>query len=418
MRRELSISIVDQAMMSGFSLVLNLAMIALATPQEFGFFAIILAGMLVLQAGQDALISQPLNILLPGRDQEAQERALDMLSGINRLMVGAALSIACALAWIYSAPLALGTAIAFFLCVTVARNYTRAIFIVRGQVARTFVQDVVFILVTIFAGALLWKHTDPVTSVVAGLGIGNVAALAACRPSIGKRRSRTVESVQAYRDVWTYTKWALLSGMQTEGQTRGYIFIAEAWKGAATLGLLQVGRMLLAPLSLIATAWGRIARPRMVAHFHHSRPREAYAILGSGVLIILVISLLYGSAVAAAWSPIEQYIFRGRYGDMGAMAALWWLYTTVFALNSCAATLLEVQRRFRALAMLEMVTTAVCLGTLIGLSLTELPTISVVITLVVVQILYGAGMLTIIVLDERLRERLPGSPLLRSETHP
>src|SRR5690606_16931011 len=146
--------------------------------------------------------------------------------------------------------------------------------------------------------------------------------------------------------------------------------------------------------------WGRIARPRMVAHFHNARPRDAYAILGGGVLIILAMSLFYGAVIAAAWSLIEEYIFRGRYGDMRTMAAVWWLYTTVAALNSCAATLLEVQRRFRALAMLEMATAAFCLATLVGLSLTDLPTLSVVITLVVVQAVYGAGMLAIIARGE------------------
>lgn len=417
MNRELGISILDQAMMSGFSLALNLAMIALASPKEFGFFVIVLTAMLILQAAQNALITQPLNFLLPGRDAQTQDRELVMLSGINRLMVVLALVLACTLAWFYEARPLLAAAIAFYLAMTVMRDYTRDIFIVRGQVARTFAQDMVFILSSICAAALLWQNTDPVTAVVAGLGVGNVVALAVCRPGTGKRRSRMTEYLSAYRDVWTYTKWALLSGMQTEGQTRGYVFITEAWKGAATLGMLQVGRMLLAPLLLIAAAWGRIARPRMVAHFHNSRPGEAYAILGGGVLIILVMSLVYGAAVAAAWSLIEQYIFRERYGDMRMMAAVWWLYTTVCALNSCAATLLEVQRRFRALAMLEMATAALCIGVLLALSLTALPTISVVITLVVVQTIYGLGMLAIIVRGEP-GGKLPDAALSQEGVRP
>ena len=248
---------------------------------------------------------------------------------------------------------------------------------------------------------------------VGGLGVASLLALTAFRPELAWQRGRILEQFRAYRSPWSYTRWALLSGMQTEAQTRGYVFITEAWKGAATLGMLQVGRLLLAPLLLIAAAWGRIARPRMVAHFHNSRPREAYAILGGGVVLILVMSIVYGAVIAAAWALIEEYIFRGRYGDMRMMAFVWWLYTAVAALNSCGATLLEVQRRFRALAMLEMVTAATCLSALLLLSLTDKPAITVVAILVIVQVAYGAGMLGLIVRGEN-RRALRDTPMTGS----
>ena len=396
MNRELTISILDQALMSGFSLALNLVLIALATPEEFGLFVIVLTAMLIIQAVQNALVTAPLNILLPGRDDETQRRELSMLSAVNRLIIGGTLIVACLLAAFYATGPILALAIAFYLAMTAARDYTRDVFVVRGQVSLTFAQDIVYAVAAICGIALAWRFTDPVTAVVAGLGAGNVVALAVFRPGGAWRSGPLARELRAYRRPWSYTRWALLSGMQTEAQSRGYVFITEAWKGAATLGMLQVGRLLLAPMLLIAAAWGRIARPRMVAHFHNSRPRDAFAILGGGVVLLMAMSLVYGAAIAAAWAPIEEYIFRGRYGDMRMMAFVWWLYTAVAALNSCGATLLEVQGRFRALAMLEMVTAASCLGVLLLLSLTDLPATSVVITLVVVQVAYGIGMLGLI----------------------
>lgn len=413
MNRELGISIIDQALMSGFSLALSLVFIALATPEEFGLFVIVLTAMLIIHAAQNALVTAPLNILLPGRDAATQARDLHMLSVINRLMVGLALLMACLLAFLYEMGPTLALATIFYLMMTATRDYTRDIFIVRGQVSLTLAQDIVYVGAAICAIAVLWQFCDPVTSVVAGLGVASLLALLAFRPEQAWQRGRILDQFRAYRGPWSFARWALLSGMQTEAQTRGYVFITEAWKGAATLGMLQVGRLLLAPLLLIAAAWGRIARPRMVAHFYNSRPKEAYVILGGGVALILVMSIVYGAVIATAWTLIEQYIFRGRYGDMRMMAFVWWLYTAVAALNSCGATLLEVQRRFRALAMLEMVTAAACISALLLLSLTDRPAITIVVILVVAQVAYGAGMLGLIVRGES-RSSVRGAPMTES----
>ena len=409
MNRELSVSILDQALMSGFSLALSLVLIALATPEEFGLFVIVFAAMLIVTAVQHALINHPLNFLLPGRDAETQARQLAMLTDMNRPVLWFSLVVAGLAAWMYATTLTFALAIAFYLFTATVRSYTRDIFIVTGKMTLAFAQDLVFVLAAVCSIVLVWRATDPVTAVVTSLGVANLVAMIAFRPAMPRPRGRFIKHLAEYRSVWVYSRWALLSAMQTETQNRGYIFITEAWKGAATLGMLQVGRMLLAPLMLVTMAWGRIARPRMVAHLHEGRPREAYAILGGGLVLILGMSVVYGGAVAACWTLIEHYIFRERYGDMSMMAAVWWIYTTLAALNGCGATLMEAKRAYRALAMLEMATAATCLTALLSLSLTDLPAISVVITLAVVQAVYAVGMAVLVVRSEPGGEARPAA---------
>lgn len=405
MNRELSVSILDQALMSAFNLALNLVLIALAAPEEFGLFVIVFAAMLVVLAVQHALINHPLNFLLPGRDAQTQAAQLAMLTDMNRPVIAFSLVVAAGVAWMYATSLPLVLAIGFYLYTSAVRTYTRDIFIVTNKMTLAFAQDIVLVLVAGGAIVLLWGVTDKVTAVVAGLGIANLVSMMAFRPEIPRPRGKFMQHLAEYRTVWVYSRWALLSAVQTETQTRGYIFVTEAWKGAAVLGTLQVGRMLLAPLMLITMAWGRVARPRMVAHLHKGRPREAYAILGKGLALILAMSVVYGAAIAASWPLIEHYIFRDRYDDMAAMAMIWWAYTTLAALNGCGATLMEARRAYRALAMLEMVTAATCLAALVALSLTELPAISVVITLAVVQAVYAVGMAFLV-----LRSDAAGKP--------
>ena len=65
MKRRLALSVGDQAVISAFNFALNLLLIKLWTPEDFGLFAIVAAAALFTTMIQNAVINTPLAVHLP-----------------------------------------------------------------------------------------------------------------------------------------------------------------------------------------------------------------------------------------------------------------------------------------------------------------------------------------------------------------
>ena len=72
MHRSVGIALIDQALLSLFNLGLNLVLISLAAPVEFGRFIFASAVVLLMTSLQNALVATPLAALIPGRTSEQQ----------------------------------------------------------------------------------------------------------------------------------------------------------------------------------------------------------------------------------------------------------------------------------------------------------------------------------------------------------
>lgn len=396
MKKQVALSIVDQAALSALSLGLNVLLIAKASPAEFGQFVILFSGLIFATSAQNALIFTPLNVLLPGRDRPMQARHLSTLTSINLLLVIVSAFVGLVLSLIFPTDAWLSIAAVFYFATSLMREYARSIFVTRDAVGRALLLDGLYMACAVPAIAALWFVTGPVTAVLGGLSAANFVSMLVCRQKFHLNLPAFAHHWTDYGVHWREARWALQGAVQSEAQTRGYVFFTQAWQGAAALGTLQAGRVLLAPLLLIAGAWGRVARPKLVALFHRNPDASGLQVLGAGILTVLGASAAYGLVIALSWPLIQTFVFKDKYPDMAPIAALWWAQALFAGVNAALGTLLQARRQFRGLALVGMGGAVGSLLALFALTLTPLPLLSALIILIASEILCGLGYLALI----------------------
>lgn len=355
MNRAVVLSLADQALNSAFSLLLNLAFIAFATPAEFGRFAFLLAGSFFASSAQNALIVMPLNYLLPGREQREADATLSMLTSANLALTVLVLPASIALAAVIGADPALLLAAAAYFCTVMVREYVRNLMVVKGHILRTLVYDAIALGSTALLAIVFWKLLPPAAAVLAALSVGNGLSFLICRFDLKADIRRLPAHLSAYRAVWKDTRWALQGALQNEIAARSHVFLVERMRDAAALGMLNAGRVAVSPLLLVGASWCRVARPRMVENLGRGQVAEVLKLFWSGIAITAAAAALYGLFLLLAWPYLEAYAFRDRYGDMAGNLASWWLYALIAGQTSVMAALMEARRQFRVLAIVGLV---------------------------------------------------------------
>ena len=387
MKRDVVLSILDQAVVSAFSLAINLAFIAFATPEEFGRFVLVLAGGFFAVSAQNALIVMPLNYLLPGRAAAEATMQLSMLTSANLALIGLAAPLGTVLGLLVEADVVLYIAILAFFATALIREYARNCLIVEGSIARALRLDSVAIAFSAMAVPAGWLFMPPEAAGLFGIAFGNAAAVLLVRTDLHFELKRFTAHLIAYLDVWRDTRWALQGALQNEVEARSYVFIVEHWRNAAAVGTLQAGRVAISPLQLVISAWRRVARPKIVAALHLGRGENVSRVLWSGALLVAVLTLVYGLFLFFTWPLLQSYVFRHRYDHMETIVSLWWIYAGIVGLAAVPATLLEARRQFRLLAAVGFAVASLILGLLFSLTLIDFDLSSIIMVLAGVHLL-------------------------------
>ena len=385
--RNLNHSVLDQALLSAFNLGINLLLVMKTSADVYGTFVVFQAVVFLLLAAQGALILTPLNILLPGRSERVVERQKQSLETFNIAFVLLGFAVAFVAGLVYGASLLQMIAVAFFASMSVFREYWRSVHFVTGESASALKLDFLFVLIALVATGCLWLSTDPLTACLGGLAIGNTLSVLAFTPVLRMRPAPLVQAISTYRPVLKDSLWAFAGASQTEVQMRGYVLIVEAWRGVAALGALQASRFIAAPIHLVAIAWARVTRPRMVNAIHQGDDPTALKAMFGGFGFMLLVCLLHGVTLLLLWPFIEGFVFGDRYPDVGFILGLWWAHTSLLAINTVPATLLQARRCFRQLTLIGTSTAVVTILGLLALSMTALETHLVLYLLIGVEIM-------------------------------
>lgn len=352
MRRAIALSIIDQALLSAFSLGLSLLLIARVSPSEFGAFSYVLAVLIILSSLRNALVAAPLGVSVPGRPAREQEETLAILLKVDHALRIALLPVAALMIAVANTdPLHLLSALA--LCfVWLWRETQRDLAFTLRLAERALMLDAVSVGTSIVAILILWRVLPPVPAVLAGLAAGNALGIALA----GQRHALLpfAEALAGYRRFWHDGRWGLFGTVTTEAQYRGYVFAVQGFRGADALGAVQAGRALMGPLPLLASAWARVARPEMTIALVENRVADARRTLLLGVAGVLVLSLLYLLVLYFAWALVETHLFKGRYPEIAMLTLVWGLTTLISTSDVCFSAYLQAARQFRPLAFASL----------------------------------------------------------------
>jgi hypothetical protein len=379
LRRSVGIALVDQAVLSLFNLGLNLMLIALAAPSEFGRYIYASAVLLVCTSLQNALVTTPLAVLVPGRQPAEQARVVEGLLSFDvpfRIVCALAAPVLCVLTD-HSPDFLLAVAVCVFSAL--GRETWRTMALAFEKPAECLRIDAISVLVSCAAAILLWRVLQPAVACIAGVAVGNFAGAYMARRTQPVVRLPMQLAVANYRALfWGDTQWSLMGAGTTELQYRSYVFTLEFFRETAVLASVQAGRLLLGPLSLVVGAWGKVARPAMARKLAENDFSGMMRITAAGMVYVLSVAAAYCAALYLVWPLAETWIFKGRYADVGLMTMAWGGYMLVVIAHMVLSVPLQAAMQLKQLAQVTMATACLTGVLLLSLALPVPPVFAVV----------------------------------------
>jgi len=403
MNRAITLSIVDQGILSAQSIVVSLLLIRFTDAEAVGRFALAMSAFFLVLTAQNALVGTPLMTRVFGRSAREQAAILGVVCGFDLWIVAAgALASAAVLAMIGFDTVLIASALGLVVSGLV-RELARSVAIATGDMRACLATDAGAVAVSAPALAMLWGHVAPEAACLLAMAAGNAAGVALFGPRLHIAARRMAEAARGYRAYFDFTRWSLVAAIADEIQNRSVLFLVEALRGIAATGIIQVGRLVISPLSLVAMAWGKVTMPRMAAHVRNGERARAVAIMAASMGLIASLVIVYCVPLYFGWSLLEEHLFRGRYPGISSIVLGWVVFSLVAEPLRPLAWLFIAMERLRELALVTMTSAAGALVLTLGLAL-PVPLHAVLLALALVQVAFAVMLARLAFARTHLRE--------------
>lgn len=371
----LAMSVGAQALVSGFHFALNLVLLRLVTPYDYGVFAFAFVLAMFASAINNALISTPLTVYTPIiKDADERSRQEGMFSTLNLLLFAAL--VVCGI--VYSSwseqDSTVTLSVALFVAVYSARHFSRSAGYARMRPLITASGDATYVGVGMLVMLIVTLSVEKlsISHVLLTLVVANLAAMLVERYRLhgGARKWLTLSGIRSYSDVWEQSRWALAGSLTTLFLAQAHSLIITATHGPNAYAPLAAGFVLFGPVRVALLTWQNMVKPELAVALSESRhvavrqQIRTTSLLMAGAVLAMAIMLLL------LWPWIHAFLYADQYADapMGWIVATWSIITLFAASYNAPAAALQAMRDFRILAMAS-VYGAILSGVLVSLTL-------------------------------------------------
>lgn len=360
---KISLAVIGQLLISALHFGLNVTLVRMLPPGEYGMFAFAFALAMLTSSISNALVATPLAVYTSGLDRAAPRAAIEASIGAaNLLLLVGAFLVSLLLAGGIEAAEGeatgwAGLAAAAFATAYAGRFATRSLALARHRGNLVLWGDLTFVGGSLAAlAAMAFQLPLSATMVLVALMLGNLAAAAAdlaalrVKPQPALRRS----TVRRYRRrIWPKTRWWLLGSVTAVLQAQAHALLVSLWLGAAAFAPLAAGQVAFSPVRVVIFAWQSALRPefaRAVAGDHRRR-LVWLVLLSSGLLGLGVAGL--AALLALFWEPLAALLYGGNYEPdrMVPIVALNGAIVMCTALSTGPSLALQALGKFKGLAL-------------------------------------------------------------------
>ena len=360
----------DQALLSIFSFALQMLLIRIWSPDQYGVFALFANALLTLSSVHSGLFTTQYAVLVPqARDQDERRWLRTTIFSWNVLYcVAASLAVSLIIQGVISDltahRLVVGT---LYFGASLLREYTRVVMISEGRGATALWTDLVGLLVALLMIALFFRFLaqPDIWQILLSLAIGSAISVAI---EISIHRSLYPLSFgsevrRRYADIFRrHVMWILVGIATTEVQLRALLFLLGAWYGLATVGVVQAGMILFRPIGVLWFAWSRVMRPVFARAYAEGDDAAAARLSHLSAAAFLVGTLVLLAALWLTWPLIDHYVFSHRYPGVGHAVTFWGLVMIVSFVRGTYSVRLQGQARFRELSHLSLIAAFLTVG--------------------------------------------------------
>lgn len=362
------VPVIDQGVVAAFNLALQLSLIRLAAPADYGIFVLWQSVIMMMMAFQDAMIGMPLSVRIAYHPNNRRRFVLErQVAGFSvAFITGAALLLFCgalvAGAGVDHATVTRAVALAAYGASFLLYSTVRYLALSRAAFGVALTIDSVYAVLSVAALAVVYFAfaAMPLSAVFVGLSapalVTAVVGAAILRPPM---RPRLRRAFAAYRTIWRDSRWTVAAVAAGEAQNRTFIFVLAALYGPAVMGGVFAGLVVLRHIVVLSLAWTAFARPMLVSLRDRGADRAMVLFVVGSAAFLLVLYAVNLGVLTLVWPLVEEYIYGTKYSDMWPVVALWTMVLACGVPVSTLAALLVTLGRFREDSLSAMTGTAV-----------------------------------------------------------
>jgi len=374
-KSRLFLSVGAQGLVSGFHFALNLLLLRVVTPYDYGVFAFAFVLAMFASAINNALISTPLTVYTPVLKDEKERSAQEaMFSTLNLILFGVLVIAGVLYAQSTGLDSQISLAVTLFVAVYSARHFSRSAGYARMRPLITASGDTTYVisgsLIVLFL--VFTQEQLSVTSVLYSLAAANLCAMVIERWRLhGKERKLLFfGSIKNYGQVWLQSRWALIGSLTTLFLAQAHSVIITSTNGPNAYAPLAAGFVLFGPVRVALLTWQNMVKPEMAVALSESRELAVRKQIRVTTLLMAGAVLCMGLFLWLAWPLIHKFLYAEQYADqpMAYIVALWSIITLFAASYNAPAAALQAMRDFKVLAM-SSIYGAIISGVLVSLTL-------------------------------------------------
>ena len=347
-------------LLSGVNFLIGLALIRFATKEAYGLYSQLFGVSILTASLLEALIGSVLTTLVI-RMPVAERSGFVARAFRLQLSASAVFSIACGVSlwglslWTASSesPLLLAISFALFIFALSCREFCRTALFAQSRPDRVILMDLVFVVMTVFAGgAFVWRGHATVVGIVSLLAVTNfLAAVMFGRQLLALAGTGRLwpHYRKDIRTLWSMGRWALIGAVVAWLVNSGYLYFAGGFLGVAALADLNAARLLLIPISLVAVAWSRVARPTIGALVAASDWSKHRHLLVVSTLVMEGFAVTYVGGLLLGFPWLSAHVLGEKYQHVAGLLMLWGVYFAVNSARNVGTTSLASFGAFRAL---------------------------------------------------------------------
>ncbi|WP_415716042.1 MATE family efflux transporter [Roseibium sp.] len=351
MNNTIFLSVFDQLLVSGSMFLLNLLLISMSGMESYGHFVLVFSLSLIAFGAQNAIVLMPLNVLLPGERENRKPLTIRMLATLDLAVLSAMCLLVGGLAFAFGVPRELCLAAVLLVLTNGMRELQRSLFLTRQQPFHLLRLDGAAVIAGTLALIIGLQLTEPPLAGLLAIAAGNLVSVILYAQPVYRSPRRLGQMMRLYAPYWAKSRWALGGAALTEAHLRLYVFIVELAKGSAALGLLQTGRVLVNPVSLIAFGWARASRPLIAQKIADGDHSGAKKVVYVGTALLLTIGVLYIAALNLGWPYLAVVMELDGAGALHELIAAWSLFAIAGVPSICLSVYLQATHRYRALTI-------------------------------------------------------------------
>ncbi|HEV2268392.1 MAG TPA: hypothetical protein VGR92_02940 [Steroidobacteraceae bacterium] len=336
--RLFSAAIVDQALLSGASLVVGLILVRYTPDKDYALYCLLQAALVYVTSAHSALVCQPLAILVPGNTPDVKQQMLgaarDSQRRLLRLILLLSL-IGVAVTYLVRALTgSMALIVGFGLIAAWAsaeRNYVRGVLLIYARVRTLVAADAVFVVVMI--AGVLWAAFgigQPAIWVAVALAASAWAGEIAATRALAKDPGWvTADPGPVWRKILPLGSWSIIGTTIYWLFSRSYNYILATRLDLAAVADVNAIRLMVMPALLVTTGLQGMLTPLAAAwNAEIGLDRLVRRLLGI-IAAVGVCDLLYFGFIWIFRAWITVHVFHKNMSDRDPLLMLWCIFTIV-----------------------------------------------------------------------------------------